>query len=471
MTFNSPSFFLFLFIVVTVNYLTPTSFRSKLLVFASFVFIGLYNFESLLTLLFLSSLNYYLAKKVVANRFFYVFTVALNVCAILLFNHFSTFNTGFGFSVFSAHFSTDKFFIALGLSFYSLQNIAYISEVRFGRMIPETNIINYFLYCSFFPKIISGPVMLPAEFFPQVEKTTITASELIMGFQRLLLGLFKKMVIADRLVAAVSSVFDFNSDYAGITTIAAAYLFTLQMYFDFSGYTDMALGIGKMLGYNLKENFDTPLRSTSVSEFWRRWHISLISFFTKYIYYPVVYKLREYRKAAALTGIAVTFIISGWWHRIGLTFFCWALCHVVYLSFELLTKRWRVKLSEKINKRLYQLFSVFIVFNLVCFSNIFFRAESFEKAIRLVKNAVGNFIPKNMLSGFVAPLAQGGHQIDEFNLFISIFLMVTVLLFERKINLVAKSAHLRIAYVVILLLLIMVFGVFNSGARFIYMQF
>ncbi len=471
MTLISPLFFLFLFLVIFFNYFSPASFRSILLVLVSFIFIGFYNGESLITLIVLSFLNFYSAKQIANNRFLYIFTLVSNIAVILLFNFFSTTSNTSDFLVFNLHVNFYNLFIALGLSYYSLQNISYITEVRFNRLQPETNIFHFFLYSSFFPKAISGPVMLPNEFFPQIEKVAVSPSDLIIGFNRILLGLFKKMVVADRLVAAVSSIFDFNSDYAGMTTIVGAYLFTIQMYFDFSGYTDIALGAAKMLGYDLKENFDTPFRATSISEFWRRWHISLISFFTKYIYYPLVFKLRQYKKTAALIGIALTFIVSGLWHRIGLTFFCWAMCHVMYLSFELLTKRFRIKLSQQVNKTVYKLLSVFIVFNLVCFSNIFFRAHSVTHSLHLIKNSFTGFVPVDWLSGFIAPLAVGGHQIDEFNFFISILIAVVVLLFEKRINSFSKTPVFSITYSVVVLVLIMLFGVFNSGTRFIYMQF
>jgi D-alanyl-lipoteichoic acid acyltransferase DltB (MBOAT superfamily) len=280
------------------------------------------------------------------------------------------------------------------------------------------------------------------------------------------------MVIADRLSTGVSSVFDYNSNYSGATTTIAAYLFTIQLYFDFSGYTDIALGAGKMLGYDLKENFNAPLRATSISEFWRRWHISLISWFTNYIYYPTVYKLRNYKKSAAAIGVAITFFISGIWHGIGFTFIAWALCHVVYLCFELYSKRIRINISERFGSTYYKALCVFLVFNAVCFSNIFFRANSLDKAFQLISNifSCSNFIPANWLS-LIAPLAVGGHQLDEFNFIITIFIATIVLLFERKINLLGTSSNYRIGYITVLVITILMFGIFNNGTRFIYMQF
>jgi hypothetical protein len=471
MLFNSVEFFLFLFIIVTANFFCAKNFKTFFLVLASFGFIGFYNPESLIVVFLLSVFNFLLAKKVFMNNSLFVLGIVTNVLCILLFNLISFSPDKFGFSISSIHISLSHFIVALGLSFYSLQNIAYLIEVHYGRIVAERRMMNYVLYTCFFPKIISGPIMLPEEFLPQIENTRVTKTDLVIGANRILLGLFKKMVIADRLATSVGSVFDHNSNYSGLTTLTAAYLFTIQMYFDFSGYTDMALGAAKMLGFDLKENFNLPLRSTSISEFWRRWHISLITFFTKYIYYPIVFKLRDYKKSAAVIGIALTFILSGIWHRISLTYFMWAVCHVVYLTYELFTKRARVHLSERLNKKFYQTFSMIIVFNLVCFSNIFFRSLSFERAMAFIKNIFHNFIPSEWLSGFIAPLATGGHQIDGFNFCITNLICILVLVFERRINNAASKSNFNISFVTLLILLITMFGVFNNGVRFIYMQF
>lgn len=471
MNFNSPAFLFFLLVAVTINCLLPQRFRSYFLLLCSLLFIGFYNPESLAAVIVFSFFNFYISKNIAGNRLLYLIGIFLNSYAIIMFNYFYATKQGLGFSYSVISFNMNSFIIALGLSFYSLQNIAYLTEVYFKRWQAEISLKNYMLYNSFFPKVMSGPVMLPREFMPQIDRNRITQEKITEGFNRFLLGILKKMVIADRLAPAVHSIFDFNDNYNGLTTVAGAYLFTIQLYFDFSAYTDMALGIGKMLGYELKENFNLPLRSGSVSEFWRRWHISLISWFTNYIYYPLVYRMRTYKKAAAVLGIVITFIVSGIWHGTGITFILWALCHIVYLSYELFTKHSRSVISEKINPRIYKFVSVFIVFNAVCFSNIFFRSGSFEDAMRLIKNSFSNFIPGNWLSDFIAPLAVGGHQMDEFNFFISIGMAVLFLLFERKINRIAASEKLNVAFVCICIVLICLFGIFNNAERFIYMQF
>lgn len=470
MNFNSFLFFIFLAIVAFVNYMLPQRLRYLFLVFASLFFIACHNLESLTAVIILSVFNF-LAARSSGNKFIYISAVIVNAIAILLFNYFAETVFGFRFAVSSVSFHVENFIIALGLSFYSLQNISYLTEVYYKRLQPENNFLRYLHYNIFFPKIISGPVMMPKEFLTQIDSNTITGEKMISGFNRMLLGLFKKMVIADRLAPAVSSVFDHHSNYSGITTLTASYLFTIQLYFDFSGYTDMALGIARMLGYDLKENFNLPFRSTTISEYWRRWHISLISWFTTYIFYPVAYSLRKLKKIAAVIGLMLTFIVSVIWHGLGFTFFAWAACHAIYLSFEVFTKRYRQKISGKLSGAFLKFFGIFIVFNAVCFSNIFFRAESISIAFQLVKNEFSHFIPDQWLSGFIAPLAVGGHQLDQFNFYVSMVFMILFLLFERKINSISITGKFKIGYVVCVLLLIMLFGVFDSGARFIYMQF
>lgn len=468
MSFNSPLFLCFLFATVLLNYVLPGKFRSLFLLLASCCFVGYYSLESLVTVLIAGIFNFMIAARVAKSKIVFLTGIIANIFVILLFNYF---NSSHKLNFSAIHFDMTGFIVALGLSFYSLQNIAYLCELRAGRMKQEKNLCHYLLYCSFFPKLVSGPVMLPEEFLPQAKKNEVTKEKLQEGFNRFLLGIFKKMVIADRIAPAVHSVFDKGDQYAGLTTVTGFYLFTIQLYFDFSAYTDMALGAGKMLGYDLKENFEMPLRSRSVAEFWRKWHISLISWFSNYIYYPIVYNLRSWKKAGVLIGILVTFIVSGIWHGIGLTFIAWASCHAIYLCFEFLTRQKRTTLSERLKSRIYQMICIFIVFNLVCFSNVFFRSDSMETAFGLLNNASQNFMPRNWLSDFLAPLAVGGHQLEEFNFYLTVFFVIGFLILERRINILGKKQEIQISYMVMLLLMIFLFGVFNSGERFIYMQF
>jgi len=471
MQFNSFLFLFFLLVVVILNYFFSARYRLSLLLFSGFVFIGYFSLASLVAVLFFSIINFYIAKNISGRSFLYLMVLLFNVFAIVLFNYFNTSTQGISFKLSVVSFNIGSFVVALGLSFYSLQNIAYITDIYFKRSAPQRSILKYVLYNSFFPKVVSGPVLLPNELVPQMTGNRPSSEMLASGINRFLMGLLKKMVIADRLFPAVHSIFDVPDTYNGFTTLVGVYLFTIQLYFDFSGYTDMALGAAKMLGYDLKENFNFPLRSLSVTEFWRRWHISLISWFSNYIYYPIVYRLRAYKKAAVFIGITVTFLVSAIWHGIGFTFLLWSLCHIIYMSFELLTKSFRTNLSKRVPSMFYKLFSVFIVFNAVCFSNIFFRAHSAAHAFQLIKNIFSNFTPTNWLRDFVAPLAQGGNLIELFNGITTVIITLSVLLFERWVTKKANETKINIRYLMVCVLLIMVFGMFSNAERFIYMQF
>ncbi len=471
MEFNFFLLFVFLIVVITLNYFLPTRYRPSFQLLASIVFIGYLNLPSLFVVLFFSLVNFYFAKKIVGKPFLFLVVLSLNISAILFFNFYNSSAQGTDFEFRTAGFNPKHFIVSIGLSFYSLQNIAYITDIYFKRAAPQTSILNFFLYNSFFTKVISGPAMLPNEFMPQINGNKPSVEMMASGINRFVIGLLKKMVIADRLYPAVHSVFDSSNNYNGVTTLIGIYLFTIQLYFDFSGYTDMALGTAKMLGYDLKENFNLPLRSTSVTEFWRRWHISLINWFTNYIYYPIVYHLRAYKKSAVFIGITATFLVSAVWHGLNFTFLLWALCFIIYMSFELLTKSIRANISNRVPSLLNKLFSIFVVFNAVCFSNIFFRSESATRAFLLMRNIFSNFIPANWLRDFVAPLAQGGHLMEQFNFLITLLLTSFLLLFERTINKKANAIKIDILYISVCVLLIMIFGVFNNAERFIYMQF
>lgn len=471
MSFNSVLFLVFLTGVVILNYFSPTRYRTSLLLFASFIFIGYFNIESLFAILFFSLFNFYLAKKVRNHKLLYGMGLLFNIAAIISFNYFNQVQSNILFNFSLINFNTSAFIIALGLSFYSLQNISYLTDVFYNRIPAETSVLKFFLFSSFFPKLMSGPVMLVQEFIPQIKNQRPQGGMIISGAQLFLFGLFKKMVLADRLSPAVSAVFDGTEHFYGLTTLIGAYLFTLQLYFDFSGYTNMALGAARMLGFQLKENFHFPLRATSIAEFWRRWHVSLISWFTNYIYYPIVYKIRKHAQLAVLTGVFVTFMVSGFWHGIGFTFLLWAACHILYIWFGRFAAAFQSKGKSSYLSFFYKLCRVFVVFSAVSFSNIFFRAHSATQAFQLIQEGIVRFIPNNLLDDVIAPLAHGGTQMEQFNSIVTMIILLLVVLFERVLYAKAKEEKLSIPFVVMCLLVIMLFGIFNSGERFIYMQF
>ncbi len=478
MEFNTFSYLVFLFSLLILKFILPEKYKVLLLLAGSFVFIACKNIESLIVLLSLASLNFYLARKIALTEkkikeFSFYLGISINVISIFVFKYFEQHTKGTSLYVSSINFDAAGLVFALGLSFYALQNIAYLTEVYFNRLSGNISWLNYIFYSSFFPKLVSGPVVLPQEFFPQLNKSKVIQSDLIIGFQRIILGLFKKMVIADRLAPYVNYNFDIYDSNYGITSLVALYFFTFQLYFDFSGYTDIAIGSAKMLGFDLKENFKFSLRASSITDFWRKWHISLTSWLTKYVFYPFAYKFRNLKLMGTILSIAITFLISGLWHGLGITFFVYALCHTFYLCIEYITKNYRSRISILFPAKISHALSIIITFNLISFSLIFFRANSFNKSIQILTSVFNfnRFFPPNWLNDFVAKLAIGGDLESLFNLIITLVFTFLILVFEKKIFRLFTLEKIQWKQITCLIILILLFGVFKSREQFIYVQF
>lgn len=468
MSFVSLSTLLFISVVIAVNALLPKNKRHYWLMLSSLAFISLLSWQSAIVLVLLSSINFFIGKKSESSRGAHIVGVFVNLLAIVAFNYIGYFNKNLSVNFQEINFSINAFILAIGLSFYSIQHIAYLIDVRKNKIKPETNYL-HFLFCStYFPKLISGPVTKHQELIGYAGQNDLNKNSFFSGFNRFLMGLFKKLVIADSLAPSIHSVFDFNNEYPGLTILTGGLLFTIQLYFDFSGYSDMAIGVSNMLGIKLPENFNMPLRALSIGDFWRKWHMSLIRFFTEYIFYPVSYHFRKKKKLAAALGIILTFLVSGLWHGIGLTFIIWAICHLIYLMLELfLVKRTK---SVSIPRKTFAWLYVIIA---VSFSNIFFRIKSTDLLLLKCKNLFSstNFIPTDFATEFFAPIAVGWHQIEQFNFGVTLFFCLLFLLFEKKLNALSKREEYSVVYTYLLIMLIIVFGVFSNGEQFIYMQF
>jgi D-alanyl-lipoteichoic acid acyltransferase DltB (MBOAT superfamily) len=354
-----------------------------------------------------------------------------------------------------------------------LQNIAFLTDSYFKRLKFKTTFLEFSLYAVFFPKILTGPIEFPKEFIPQIQSLNDRKQLLIEGSQRILLGLVKKIVIADRLAELVHYNFDLETSGFGVTNLVVAAIFTFQLYFDFSGYTDIAIGSSKMLGIDLKENFQFPLGSKSITDFWRKWHISLTSWLTNYIFYPLSFRMRKWNKIGVIIAIIITFLISGIWHGFALTFLMYALLHSLYLIIELITQNQREKFKQLIPNTIHTIISTLITFNLVSLSLIFFRSESLNKAIFILKSIFDykQFFPPNWERDFFAKLATGGELDILFNFFVTSILLLFMLLLEKKIRTIIQKNNFNWFYFTICILVIFMFGVFKSRDQFIYSQF
>jgi D-alanyl-lipoteichoic acid acyltransferase DltB (MBOAT superfamily) len=468
MQFLSLIVLLLIAVAVPINALIGPRYRIWWLLVCNIIFVSLFFWPAMLAVLALSLFNFYTVKAGINNRAVFLLNLFVNITALVVANYvvgFGSRSPAMGIDLKLIGFSIAPVLLTLGLSFYTLQHIAYAIDCRKGRQEAEKDFCRFLFASTFFPKFLSGPLTRYDELNKQ-HGGFILKAEVIRGFNRLLLGIFKKMVIADRLAPGVHSVFDFPDEYSGLTVFTGALLFTVQLYFDFSGYSDMAIGTARMLGFTLPENFNLPFRSASVTEFWRRWHMSLIRFFTDYIFYPVSYAWRRHRYLSAAAGIALTFLVSGLWHGIGLPFLLWSLCHLVYLEAELATRRLRDRQSK-----VFRFLGGVCTILAVAFSNIFFRSTDTANLLQHWHSLAHHFLPEAYTAGLLAPLAVGGQQADFFNFWTTIVLAFAFLFMEKRINALSAKKEFSIVYVVGVLLLICLFGVFAGGEQFIYVQF
>ncbi|MGN0443398.1 MAG: MBOAT family O-acyltransferase [Acutalibacteraceae bacterium] len=289
--------------------------------------------------------------------------------------------------LFSEESITVSIMLPIGISFYTFSAIGYLVDVYRDKTKLRRNFLDYALYLSFFPKLVCGPIVKSDSFFKQLEsgKNVISFDNFANGIQIFVFGVFKKLVIADHLSVFVNDVYNTPKAFSSLTILIAVISYSFQLYFDFSGYSDMAIGIGKILGFDLGKNFDLPYISKNLTEFWKRWHISLSSWLQEYIYYP----LGGNRKGKIRTyfNLFLTMLIGGIWHGAGVTYLIWGALHGIGL---ILHKRFLIFKEKKFGNKnaggkLWNTLSVLMNFVYVSLLWIFFRADSLDNALEIFK--------------------------------------------------------------------------------------
>jgi D-alanyl-lipoteichoic acid acyltransferase DltB (MBOAT superfamily) len=286
--------------------------------------------------------------------------------------------------------SGTNIFLTIGVSFYVFQAISYLIDVYIEIEEPERHIGYFALYMCFFAKLLQGPIERSSELLPQLRaEKDFNKGNVYAGIFLFTWGLFKKVVIADRLSLFVDTVYDDVYSYSGLQLILATYYYSLQIYFDFSGYTDMALGTARMFGINLTQNFNSPYLATSIADFWRRWHISLSRWILDYIFKPLQMQFRNYGNFGSAFALMVTFLVCGAWHGLSWGFILWGFIHGMYMAISIYYSNikkyiFRRTRFEKTNLRRY--WQIFFTFNIVSFSWIFFRSRNLSEAYYIVSH-------------------------------------------------------------------------------------
>ena len=371
--------------------------------------------------------------------------------------------------------------LPVGISFYTFQALGYTVDVYRKDVVPEKNFLKYALFVSFVPQRVAGPIERSSTLIKQLsERHYFDTKRVVRGLLLMLWGFFEKLVIADRAAYFVNAVY--NNPTAetskGLAVILATVLFAFQIYCDFASYSDIARGAAEVMGFNLMRNFDTPYFSRSVAEFWRRWHISLSTWFRDYLYIP----LGGNRKGTVRKyfNLMVVFLVSGLWHGASWNFIIWGALNGIYQVIGSITMPFRKKIAERTNggKRTFssQFLKLVITFTLICFSWIFFRANTMSDAVLLIKNLFV-YNPWFLTDGTIFTF--GLDSADMFVLLVSLLVLFVVSLAKfKKVEirewLLNQGIWFRYAVYLIAIFTILIFGIYGSNydsAQFIYFQF
>lgn len=391
MAFNSIPFLIFYAIILVLFYTVKNNLRWLILIPAGFIFY-MYFIPSyviiILTLIFIDYNVALLLEKIKTQRLrtlILLVSLLANLGLLFIFKYLGFLNTnleklayliGWNYGV-----ETFNLILPLGLSFHTFQSISYTVDVYKRKWPAEKNLLKYSLFVLFFPQLVAGPIEKASQLLPQLfTKYYPKVEDLKIGFQRILFGLFKKIVIADHLAIIVDTVYKNPQDYIGLPLIMATVAFAFQIYCDFSGYSDIAIGLARTFGIKFEENFNMPYFASSISSFWRRWHMTLYNWFREYVYFPLggnrVSKLRSY------LNITTVFLLSGLWHGAAWTFVIWGLLHAIYIIAE----NFLAKLKPN-HLRLPSLLKILLTFFFVCLAWIFFRANNLSDALHILTNS------------------------------------------------------------------------------------
>lgn len=475
MLFNSLQYLLFLPIVFAVYWLVNNKslkIQNLLLLAASYYFYACWDWRFLFLLMFSTGLDYYTGLKMYdtqnakMKKFWFWLSIGVNVGFLGVFKYFNFFADSLAASLsvigFQANFWTLEVILPVGISFYTFHGLSYVIDIYKNRIEPERNIVDYSLFVSYFPLLVAGPIERATHLLPQIKKQRFfNYNQSVQGIKQIIFGLFKKIVIADNCAFFVNQVFDNSGAYSAAELWMGAVLFAFQIYGDFSGYSDIALGTSKLFGIELLRNFKFPYFSKDIADFWRRWHISLSTWFRDYLYIPLGGS--QGGKTMRLRNTFIIFLVSGFWHGANWTFIIWGLIHALLFLPLLLTDKNRKNLSDS-SYSLQDLPKIIITFLLVCLAWVFFRADNLSDAFHYISGMFSiNSVSLHLF------FKDGKYMLFTAICFVSIF----TLLFIEWQNIRKNSHDISInKYLVFVLLCMICFmGAFKNQMSFIYFQF
>ena len=483
MLFNSLDFAVFLPIVFLLYWFVANKnlkLQNTLIVVSSYIFYGWWDWRFLSLIIFSTLVDYTIGQKLrTENRqskrkVLLWMSIIVNLGFLGFFKYYNFFLENFvdAFSLFGMQINANSLNIILpvGISFYTFQTLSYTIDVYRKKLEPTQDFIAFTAFVCFFPQLVAGPIERATNLLPQFyKKRTFEYHKAVDGMRQILWGLFKKVVIADNCAEFANLIFNNSADMNGSALVLGAIFFTFQIYGDFSGYSDIAIGTSRLFGFDLKQNFATPYFSRDIAEFWRRWHISLSTWFRDYLYIPLGgSRGGTWMKVRNTFAI---FLVSGFWHGANWTFFIWGALNAIYFLPVLLTNNNRKNLGVvaegKILPSIGEIFGMFTTFILTVFAWIFFRAENLNHAFDYIKKIfIGDSI-------FIMP-----NFIGYRNATYTLCLIVCFLFFEwvGRENKFAieefKSYNKKLKWIIYLTIFFMIFNMAsNNNSAFIYFQF
>jgi alginate O-acetyltransferase complex protein AlgI len=477
MLFNSIDFAIFLPIVFIFYWFVSNKnlkLQNFLIVVTSYLFYGWWDWRFLSLILFSTIVDYTIGLKINSQKnqnkrkVLLWASIIVNLGLLGFFKYFNFFLDNFmrAFSFFGTPINAQGLNIILpvGISFYTFQTLSYTIDIYRRKLEPTKDFVAFSAFVSFFPQLVAGPIERASNLLPQFYNKRIFKSKLALdGVKQIVWGFFMKLVIADNCALYANQIFNDYESYSGYSLFIGAFMFTFQIYGDFAGYSNIAIGVSRLFGFNLKQNFAFPYFSRNIAEFWRRWHISLSTWFRDYLYIPLGGS--RVSDAKKVRNTFIIFTVSGFWHGANWTFVFWGLLNAIYFLPLLLLKKNRIYIGVIANTGLpkfNEIFGMVITFLLTVLAWVFFRAENITEAFGILKNIL---------------TLQQGNRID-IPVTIVLILVTFILIewFGRRSEFAIKKSFkkypiVKRVFIYIIIISIFMFGKFNSNYEFIYFQF
>ncbi len=477
MLFNSIPFAIFLPIVFLLYWSMQKRsllLQNSFILITSYVFYGWWNWRFLSLIVLSSFVDYlvgiYLPKTNKRNkrRLLLTISIVVNLGLLGFFKYYNFFVFSFTELLNSIGLSADShtlnLILPVGISFYTFKKLSYTIDIFHEKIKPTTNIIAFFSFVAFFPQLLAGPIDRASTLLPQFLKKRHFSDPMARdGLRQMLSGFMKKMIIADNLSPIVEDIFSNHAQYDGLSLVIGLFFLAIQLYCDFSGYSDIAIGTAKLFGFNLMQNFAFPYFSRDIAEFWRRWHISLSTWLRDYVYVPLCGKRPSRRKKAV--NIVLTFTLCGLWHGASWTYVLWGFIHGLYFLPMTLAKRHPRFIGTAAQDRFFpsakEVFAIILTFTATTFAWIFFRSSSLSQAFDYITRIIS--VPYLNLN---------------YSQYIPLFFAIVLLLFLEWIQrtkehfLQIENLHVILRWMIYFsaIILLLVFGAFGSN-EFIYFQF